>query len=237
MKVTFISDLHGEDLWKKAVEKESDLFVFTGDYFDSFFISHKKQLDNFKDLIYFKKNNKDKVIFLLGNHDIHYLLWHTFFYDRMRGSGFSSDLVWKVNNLYDENKELFQVAWQKDNVLATHAGLRQDHYNNDLKRFHENYPEYNYADLLNMLWRTLSIELMKIGRRRGGSDNYGSIFWCDKKELCESPLQGMTQVVGHTPCKDIEKVEVDDRTKLYFIESLIYREDKKENPLFLEMEI
>jgi predicted phosphodiesterase len=237
LKVTFIADLHGEDLWKKVIEKESDLFVFLGDYFDSFTVPHEKQIENFKDIIYFAENNRDKVKLLLGNHDIHYLLWHTPYFDFMKGSGFSSSLIWKVNALYNNSKDLFQLAWQKDNILVTHAGLRQDYYNEELKSIHERYPDFNYADLLNFLWKERSGLLMRIGRDRGGPDRWGGVFWCDMFELTQTPLHGMIQVVGHTPLKDIKEVKVSDKTKMYFIDCLIYREDKQENPKFFEMEI
>lgn len=237
MKVTFISDLHGENLWKKAIEKDSDLFIFLGDYFDSFTVTHREQLKNFEELIYFGENNKNKTVFLLGNHDIHYLLWHTPFYDQMRGSGFSSSLVWKVNNIYNDHRDLFQVAWQKNNVLVTHAGLRQDYYNEELKRVHERYSDHNYADLLNFLWKERSGLLMRIGRDRGGGDKWGGVFWGDMFELTQNPLQGMIQVVGHTPLRDIEDIRIDENTRLVFVDCLIYRKDKKENPLFFEMEL
>jgi predicted phosphodiesterase len=237
MKVTFIADLHGEDLWKKVIDKESDLFVFLGDYFDSFTITHKQQLDNFKDILYFAENNKDKVKLLLGNHDIHYLLWHTPYYDYMKGSGFSSSLVWKVNNLYEEHKHLFQLAWQKGNILVTHAGLTQNYYDKVLKEFHKNESSCNYADLLNKLWSRKSELLMRIGKSRGGPEEWGGVFWCDISELIQSPLHNIIQVVGHTPLEDIKEITVDDKTKLYFIDCLIYREDKQENPKFFEMEI
>lgn len=226
-KHIFISDIHGENLWKKVVEKESDKYIFLGDYFDSFTVPLEEQLNNFKELLYFGVNNRDKVIFLLGNHDIHYLLWNTPLYESARGSGFNPKLVYEVNQLVNGNSELFQLAYQKDNLLCTHAGLRQDYYDVELKEIHEKYPEYSYADLLNMLWREKAEVLVRIGRLRGGWNSYGGVFWCDRRELIQNPLKGFTQVVGHTPLQDIDIVyNEDSNSTLIFTDCIIYNKEK-----------
>ena len=68
MKIVVISDIHGRDLWKKQVEEEADLYIFLGDYFDSFNIPHEIQISNFLDIKKFYEDNKDKVVLLAGNH-------------------------------------------------------------------------------------------------------------------------------------------------------------------------
>lgn len=226
MRITFISDIHGDPIWKEVVKKNSDMFVFLGDYFDSFTISKEDQVENFKELIYFGENNREKSTFLLGNHDIHYLLWHTEFFNSMRGSGFNESIIHEVNNLYREHSSLFKIAYQKGKILATHAGLRQDYYDNELKVIHKRYKEYNYADFLNMLWILKSGKLMRIGMMRGGMDRWGGVFWCDKNELLQSPLKGMTQVVGHSPIMEIEDIKVDEDTRLVFTDCMIYNKEK-----------
>jgi len=237
LKITFISDLHGENIWKDVINRDSDLFIFLGDYFDSFNVSHKDQLKNFEDLLFFAESNKNKVQLLLGNHDIHYLLWHTPYYDCMRGSGFSSSLVYKVNNLVREHEQLFQIAWQRGNVLATHAGLTQNYYFKELLEIHKRYKELNFAELLNMLWKLRSGKLMRVGKERGGGDEYGGVFWCDKSELTRDPLLGLVQVVGHTPLQKIEDIEIDSRTRLVFVDCLLYSTEKNKDSLIFTMEI
>lgn len=244
MKVTFIADLHGEDLWKKAIERKSDLFIFLGDYFDSFHVSPIQQLKNFKDLIRFGNDNRDKTVFLLGNHDIHY-----FSQNAPRSEGFNYKISLEVDSLYEDSKDLFKAAWQKNNVLVTHAGLCQTYYTKLLKDIHQKeYPDLNIADFLNVLWKIESSLLMKVGSRRGGQDLQGGIFWADMQELLEDPLQEYIQIVGHTPIKDIIDTDINQnvfmykenwnkKTRLIFIDCLIYRDDKEENPLFFEFEI
>jgi predicted MPP superfamily phosphohydrolase len=82
MNICAIGDIHGNPLWEKIVEKESDnsdLIVFLGDYFDSFSYSTVEQIHNFLKIIEFKKKNNDKVILLIGNHD-----WNTSLKNKIR---------------------------------------------------------------------------------------------------------------------------------------------------------
>jgi predicted phosphodiesterase len=77
MKITIIGDTHGRSKWKNIVEKEKDAdkIIFIGDYFDAKDggYSANRQIENFKEIVEFKRNNPDKVILLIGNHDFHYL--------------------------------------------------------------------------------------------------------------------------------------------------------------------
>lgn len=68
MKIIVISDTHGRDLWKDQVKEPADMYIFIGDYFDSFDIDGQTQIDNFKDILTFYQENKDKVVLLAGNH-------------------------------------------------------------------------------------------------------------------------------------------------------------------------
>jgi hypothetical protein len=118
MKLVFIGDIHGRDTWKAitTVEPDADHFVFIGDYFDSLDISPVLQLQNIKEIIEFKKANLDRVTLLIGNHDHHYLV-------KERYSGYNTILQWDANWLLTDNKNLFQIAYQFDNVICSHAGL------------------------------------------------------------------------------------------------------------------
>ena len=60
MKLVAIGDIHGRDIWKQIVaqEQDADEFVFVGDYFDSFTVKGPDQINNFLDIIEFKKQSK-----------------------------------------------------------------------------------------------------------------------------------------------------------------------------------
>ncbi len=68
MKLVAIGDIHGRDIWKQIVETEQpNTVVFVGDYFDSFDIPGKVQIDNFKNIIQWKHDNPQcKVVLLIG---------------------------------------------------------------------------------------------------------------------------------------------------------------------------
>ena len=76
MKIVALGDTHGRDMWKTIVkiEEDFDKLLFIGDYFDTRDdIDASTQIQNFKEILEFKKENPDKVILLIGNHDFHYL--------------------------------------------------------------------------------------------------------------------------------------------------------------------
>ena len=75
MNILVIPDVHGRPFWKDAVEKHSEdceKIVFLGDYLDPYpweWITRKMTIENFKEIIKYKKDNQEKVVLLLGNHD------------------------------------------------------------------------------------------------------------------------------------------------------------------------
>ena len=74
MKYILIGDIHGRTNWKQIVEKEKDAdkFIFFGDYFDPYdwSLSLNDIINNFRDILDFKINYPNKVILLIGNHDL-----------------------------------------------------------------------------------------------------------------------------------------------------------------------
>ena len=78
VKVLIIPDVHGREFWrepvKEVLEKTDARVVFLGDYLDSypwdFDHNHYQQqaIDVFNEIINLKKENKNRVNLLLGNH-------------------------------------------------------------------------------------------------------------------------------------------------------------------------
>lgn len=121
MKNIYIGDIHGRNDWKQIInqEKTFDKVVFVGDYFDSFDISIKDQINNFKDIIQYKKDNWDKVVLLLGNHD------YSYFFEEIVCSGYKQELFILINstliNLFKKN--YFRIAIELDDYVISHAGI------------------------------------------------------------------------------------------------------------------
>jgi hypothetical protein len=222
MKILTVPDLHGKRAWEKIDVNKYDKIIFIGDYMDAFKwqFSGVDVRKNFKDMLYWAKQIEEgKLLFLLGNHEIHYLLYGTRYFESMRGSGFDYDSLFVTNALVEDNKELFAVAYQYDNYLWTHGGVTNTHWEEDLLR---DFISFNsLADYLNLLWDTKDSRLMRIGKDRNGYDKQGSIFWCGKEELENDMLFGYHQIVGHTPVKDIEYCGGEMRdTSVTFIDCL-----------------
>jgi predicted phosphodiesterase len=77
MKILVISDVHGTNYWKSAIEKVNNYnhIVQMGDWFDDWTNDWDKvdQIKNLEEALLFQKEYKDKVHILIGNHDIAYL--------------------------------------------------------------------------------------------------------------------------------------------------------------------
>lgn len=132
---------------------------------------------------------------LIGNHE----LPHLWLYGFPRFEGMREQIGHTYVALYalrDAGKLVPAVAI--DGWLLTHAGAHADYL--------FGYPDADTAaNAINALFR-LRLEGGRhpmgifdgIGRRRGGSEDYGGIFWCDWQELTRRPSP-IPQIVGHTP--------------------------------------
>jgi predicted phosphodiesterase len=197
-KILFIGDIHGltewEEITKQALINFYDI-VFLGDYVDSFYVKTVEQLHNLKNICAFAKNNKKKVTLLLGNHDYAYI----YNIDSISGKQYAHAFEYK--KIFDDNKDLFQMAWGYTNpttkkyTLATHAGITKNFYTFFLK------PEIKEGesihDLLNRLEGRQEI-VWKVGSMRGGRGTPGPL-WADYMELIDDPYPDINQVFGHTP--------------------------------------
>ena len=199
MKIIVIGDLHGTDCWKIAVNKYADLYIFIGDYVDSYENTDKQILDNFKEIIEFKKKYMNKVILLLGNHDIHYT-----FYPKYLCSGFRKSMLKDLKKLFTDNKNLFQVAFQIKNYLFTHAGVSNKWFRFfkrtiDLRKFKGK----DLDEIFNSVYRSKKRDvLFSVGPYRGGFE-IGGILWADGMETSKDIINGYHQIVGHSKVERI----------------------------------
>ena len=120
MKTLILGDTHGTSFWKLITNIEQpDRVVFIGDYFDSFDIKLGEQLNNFLDIIEYKKTGNADVICLIGNHDHHYFpeIGDT------GTSGYQHIGSFQIGPVLDANREHLQIAYAFDDFLFTHAGV------------------------------------------------------------------------------------------------------------------
>jgi len=206
MKHLVISDIHCRPIGLSIANEEIgnvDMVLFLGDYLDSFDESDVQMLDNFKKIIEFKKTYDDKVILLLGNHCLSYMDV------KYKCSGFRPQLAPQIYQLFTENRDIFQIAYQYKNYLFTHAGVSNEWLNryvlDDKELMELIEPDLNnMGQFLNDMGQTrFRAELFKAGASRG-SIGWGGPLWADKKETQGDYLKGFIQVVGHTGIENIE---------------------------------
>ena len=237
MKLVAIGDIHGRDIWKEIVAKEhdADKFVFVGDYFDSFTIKGVDQINNFLDIIEFKKQSKVPVILLLGNHDHHYYPG----IDDTGTSGYQTLMAPSIKHVVGDNKQHLQLTYQDGEFLFSHAGLSSEWLDdmvvgwdvdsldatvNDLFRFQPNkiaYRSFKYYDYENNQ-ATLAAGY--------GDETFQGPIWIRPKSLMRANKNTLRkqiiQVVGHTPQDKIDIKGTSTGGRYYFIDTLEYGQNQ-----------
>lgn len=200
MHIIAIGDVHGRDAWEEIKHKPADQIIFIGDYVDPHRpIPDFEVLRNFEEIIAFKKSDPGRITLLLGNHDAQYL-----HYPRYPCSGHRADLQETLGKLFLENEGLFQIAWQHEGYLFTHAGLSQSWYDHHLETLND-FGKKNLAAALNAIHKSEYRDILfEVGRSRGGWHRHGGPIWADQSETRHDYLADYNQIVGHSRVKDFE---------------------------------
>ena len=188
--------------------------IFLGDYLDPYGfenITVPEAIENFKEIIDFKKENGDKVVLLLGNHDMPYFSKKYFglsFYHCRHSMIHHKE----ISKLFRENRELFSIAHVEGDIIFTHAGIESVWLSDYVKCDSDN---------INVICHTLNSlltsddgmkKLFMIGSSRGGRDRHASCIWADVHDMMwdvdgssedvdgssDKPVHKFKQVFGHT---------------------------------------
>jgi hypothetical protein len=187
-----IGDIHGRDYWKNYLSRNFEEFYILGDYFDSFYISFKKQYKNFIGICETARRDS-RIKLCLGNHDYHYLDNITV----QRYSGFQDRNYLKIQGILEENIGLLRVIYRtEDNILVSHAGLSRTF----MKKAALEKPE----DLNGAFTRNRDI-LTFDGIDIYGDDACQSPIWIRPRSLLSDAAEGFDQIVGHTPIERIKE--------------------------------
>jgi predicted MPP superfamily phosphohydrolase len=258
MKIMTIGDVHGRDTWKFLTHGSSyefqqwsimiaegadpcdelfkgdypymdvDKIVFIGDYVDSFTISNVEIKKNLEDIILFKKALPDKVVLLWGNHDVQY------FIPNQICSGYRPEARWDLQILFDHNKDLFQMAYQIDEYLWTHAGLLKPVLADMLKMYPELKEFKTEMDILNHAFEREIPQIFQVDGASGGWSMYGGPLWVRPKQLEQYGLK-LNQIVGHTPQKKLTEIEIGHGYKIWLTDYIEYNEESDIVPFILEI--
>lgn len=216
MKILTIGDVHGSGYWKELIDLgKYDKIVFLGDYVDSFTETDGDILSNLNQIIELKKQNRDRIILLWGNHDLQY----RFSYSTHGCSGYRYRMYAALHTLFTENDYLFQASFQIGNYIWTHAGINNRWF--DWFEEHAVNLTGTISEKLNDMFNSSKeYVLSAVGRERGGNSNYGGIFWADKSETSAYPLEGTHQIVGHTRVYGITEMTFDENTSIVYCDCL-----------------
>jgi Calcineurin-like phosphoesterase len=240
MKVLTIGDPHGLDTWKESTHgtvgmhhdwkcgadsmlpadfqypfEQFDRVVFVGDYVDSFTVPNPVILQNLLHIIEFKSVEPDRVVLLLGNHDVQYFVAHTIC------DGYRPAMRPDLYDVFMKNIGLFKLAHsERDSSgrihLWTHAGLTagwyallKDKLFDDAYRFRDETvaleSEEDPAVLLNFAWERrgdCQDILFNVDSDSHGFSRWASPLWVRPERLNHFAVGQVNQIVGHTPCSE-----------------------------------
>ena len=222
-KWIIIPDVHGRAFWRKAVEglagqesepeniirewNEGDKVVFLGDYVDPYpweGILPEEALKGLEEIIDLKRKNPDRVVLLLGNHDLGYLEPEIC---TCRRDSFRAG---KLKRLFEDNLDLFDLVHigtvSGRTVLFSHAGIAENWVRRRQDIVGADGQEFRPERLNEMLHgspaerEALFRALADVSWSRGGSEPVGSPVWADVDEylLGEPLLPGYYHIFGHT---------------------------------------
>lgn len=195
-KTLIVPDVHGRPFWEKVLDvPDFNQVVFLGDYVDPYPAEFpeltrdelwEQTLSEFKRILGLKKLMPDKVVLLLGNHDIHYRN------SDYACSRFSYEHCEELNNLYADNWDLLQLNYVLDGkYLFSHSAVTEEWLGDKL----------TIKDYIN--GEVELPKLMQCGPFRWGADRYSGPMWWDIRELNSTTLDPTYyQIFGHTQLRE-----------------------------------
>ncbi len=180
-----IPDVHGRKFWKNAVSQYEDKIekiIFLGDYLDPYLdegITRKDAINNFEEIIDYKINNKNKVVLLLGNHDLPYVSKE--FHTRSR---YDSSNAYHIAADFKTHRSLFKLAHEETvgnkKYLFSHAGLLNSWVERNKKIIGE--PTIDSLNHLLEIPEGIRTLTDVSSYRTWFGDDSGSIVWSDVRE-------------------------------------------------------
>ena len=204
MKTIVLGDTHGRSFWKLITHTEKpDRVIFIGDYFDSFDIPGPEQIQNFKEIIEYKRKGECEVILLIGNHDYHYMDGIDEQYSGYQPR-LASTIQFELKDVYHD----LQMAYQMGEYLFTHAGVSSKFMNSVFGK--GEWKVENIAEDINTLFKYKPLTFMFGAavdiKKMSWLDPYGdnteqSPIWIRPRSLMSANMDTLKnkviQVVGH----------------------------------------
>lgn len=222
MKVCCIGDVHGTDkfltCYKNILEKDNDcekIIVF-GDHFDPYehfsLDEMIEKYDKFSEIL----NEDERVISLLGNHDLSYYI--------ISGDETNRTYKWRgasrITKCIQSNLDKSYLVYKIGDYLFSHAGVSQewfDHknafYKESCDKVFENHKGWTEKELVQLA----SFSPMDFSHY--GNDPDQGPTWIRPQALAQTPYGDYNQVVAHTRVKEISKILMDNGKDLWLIDT------------------
>jgi hypothetical protein len=217
-----------DEFWSDLPYTKYDKIIFLGDYVDSFDLDNITILNNFKNILFLKKCLPDKVVLLLGNHDIQY------FIDKQICSGYRAEMRPDLYDLFTNKEYDFKIAHLEKSSngnrwLWTHAGVthgwleqvKKEVFNPDYRFFKilKHYKDSELDEFLNLLFDIRNDLIFNSDPYSGGLDLWAGPLWVRPLIFNKNPLVGVNQIVGHTPQIGLRKDKLEVANH-YFVDCL-----------------
>ena len=225
-KILILPDVHGRTFWLEACDHKDDFekIVFLGDYVSPYpyeDISNARAIEIFNEVLDFKKENPEKVVLLMGNHDFSYV----------NSSICECRTDWanwnKLNGMYFDNIKSFDLAWETKigdkRYFFSHSGVRKGWFDRWVKDklfawegdelppvayfnnlFHAAYDDGRNFDTKSTHDFERAIGIYSRYRGWDGWDD-GSIVWADIREYSNEDgieYPDVMFICGHTQLED-----------------------------------
>lgn len=187
----------------------ADRIIMLGDYEDYWTANTMQHVGIAETLHDWIQTDGRDIELLLGNHDVAYYIGKTNpAFNRIQYSSPGLDLnaVDDVHAIF--TKMDFKIATTAINpvtgeqYLCSHAGLTTGWRNHNMHS-HETNAGILSDGLNEMLAHGEWYDLYACSAGRGGHDRYPSPLWTDRFELDYDAVNGLNQIVGHTPVETI----------------------------------
>lgn len=215
MKILAIGDSHGTKNWKRFDFKKYDKIIFLGDFFDEFHNNWEEvnQIDNLFEILSLQKQDQEKFITLLGNHELHYLI------PQEEYSGKQVHKQWDIHDFLYQHKKEFRIAYQLKDYIFSHAGLSS--------RWMEIMKIESVNKLNSCLWNGAEnlFTFYPWDTSMCGNSPYQSMLWIRPQALIQNPWRNYNQIVGHTSNKGehgVAKFKMKNNKELVVVDNITH---------------
>ena len=223
LKILVIGDVHQTNNYKRFNFSEYNKIVFLGDYFDDHNLDWEKlnPITNLLEILSLQKQDSQKYIVLLGNHDFQYFDLNEEY------SGKQIHKQYDIHEFLEEHLKEFRLVYQLDNILFSHAGVSSI--------WCEDYQLKDIETINSLLWNKIygALSFYPYDTSWTGRNSHQSCIWIRPEALCMYPWGNYTQIVGHTSSlgpNGVMRIKMKNNKSLFVV-------DNREHTAYLELEI